>query len=96
MTMDALRADMRPQAEKDVKTRLTLEAIIKAENLEVSDEEVDAKLSEMADRIGKPLDEYKKNIPAQQLEYIKSDVLYTKLVDLLMSKNKFAKAKSSK
>ena len=56
---------MRPQAEKDVKTRLTLEAIIKAENLEVSDEEVDAKLSEMADRIGKPLDEYKKNIPAQ-------------------------------
>ena len=96
MTMDGLRADMRPQAEKDVKTRLTLEAIIKAENLEVSDEEMDAKLSEMADRIGKPLDEYKKNIPAQQLDYIKSDVLYTKLVDLLMSKNKFAKAKSSK
>ena len=36
---------MRPQAEKSIKTRLILEAIVKAENIEVSDERVEEELT---------------------------------------------------
>ena len=37
--------EMRPQAEKSIKTRLVLEAIVKAENIEVSDERVEEELT---------------------------------------------------
>ena len=41
MTAEKMMEEMRPQAEKSIKTRLVLEAIVKAENIEVSDERVE-------------------------------------------------------
>ena len=44
MTAEKMMEEMRPQAEKSIKTRLVLEAIVKAENIEVSDERVEEEL----------------------------------------------------
>ena len=49
MTAEKMMEEMRPQAEKSIKTRLVLEAIVKAENIEVSDERVEEELTKMAD-----------------------------------------------
>ncbi len=56
----ALRDQMRPDAEKRVKINLTLEAISKAENLEVSEEEVEKELENMAGMYNMPVEEIKK------------------------------------
>ena len=49
LTAEKMLEEMRPQAEKSIKTRLVLEAIVKAENIEVSDERVDEELTKMAE-----------------------------------------------
>ena len=49
MTAEKMLEEMRPQAEKSIKTRLVLEAIVKAENIEVSDERVEEELTKMAE-----------------------------------------------
>ena len=41
LTAEKMTEEMKPEAEKRIKTRLVLEAIVKAENIEVSDERVD-------------------------------------------------------
>ena len=48
---EALRRQMKEEAEKRVRGNLTLEAIVKAENIEVTDEEVNAELEKMADNV---------------------------------------------
>ena len=47
-TAEKMMEEMRPQAEKSIKTRLVLEAIVKAENIEVSDERVEEELTKMS------------------------------------------------
>lgn len=41
--------ELKPQAEKRIRTRLVLEAIVAAENIEVSDERLDEELAKMAE-----------------------------------------------
>lgn len=57
MTLDQLREQMRPRAERGVKTRLALEKIAQLENLTASDEEIDADLQKLADAYNMPLEE---------------------------------------
>ena len=52
MTVDKMTEEMRPQAEKRIKTRLVLEAIVSAENIEVSDERLDEEVAKMAEAYG--------------------------------------------
>ena len=84
------RESYRDQANKSVKTRLVLEAIIKAEGLDVSDSELDAKLEETAKKYNKSLEEYKKNLNEDNLTYIKNDLLMDKVVDFLTKNNTLA------
>ena len=46
MTADKMMDELRPQAEKRIKTRLVLEAIAKAENIEITDEKLDEEIAE--------------------------------------------------
>ena len=48
MTADKMMEDMKPQAIKRIETRLVLEAIAKAENIEITDEKVDEELAKIA------------------------------------------------
>lgn len=86
-TEKELRDSYREQAIKAVKTRLVLEAIIKAEKLDVSDEDLDKKLEETAKKYGKTLEEFKQNMNESNILYIKNDLLMDKLVDFLTKNN---------
>ena len=71
-SMEDFRKEYEEQAKTSVKTRLTLEAIEKAEKIELSDEEVDKKLKEMAAMYGKKEDELALN--EQFMNYIKDSL----------------------
>lgn len=81
-TMDDVKAEMREQAEKRVKFNLILAAIVKAENIEVTDEEIDEEVKEIATYYGREFDEVKK-IFEGQLGQIKSDLATRKAVQLI-------------
>ena len=49
LSADKLVEDMRPQAVKSIETRLVLEAIVKAEKIEVSEERIDEEIQKMAE-----------------------------------------------
>ena len=74
-TMEQLREDFRPQAIKQVKSRLALEAIARAENLEATDEDIEAEFGKIAEAYGMEVEKIKENIPA---ESIREDVLVGK------------------
>ena len=69
---------------------MVLEELIKVENLYVSDEELDAKLQEMADVYKKSLEDYKKTLDNHTLAYFENDILMKKLIDFLKANNTIA------
>lgn len=81
-TMDDIKAEMSEQAESRVKFNLILAEVVKAENIEVTDEEIDAEIGEIASYYGKEVDEVKK-IFAGQLGQIKGDLASRKAVQLI-------------
>ena len=83
----AFREGYREQATQNVKSRLVVEAIIKAEGLKAEESEIDAKVEELAKAAGKELEEYKKDVTASQREYIGEEVVINKLIDLLKAEN---------
>lgn len=81
-TMDDIKAEMREQAEKRVKFNLILSEIVKVENIEVSDEEVDEEIKEIAKYYGREYEEVK-DIFASQVASIKNDLATRKAVQLI-------------
>ncbi|AEP87671.1 trigger factor [Bacillus spizizenii] len=78
----ALKEQMKEDAEKRVKSNLTLEAIAKAENLEVTDEEVDAELTKMAEAYNMPVENIKQAIGST--DAMKEDLKVRKAIDFLV------------
>ena len=87
-TMDEIRAEYAERAEKNVKTRLVLEAIFKAEELEVTDENINAKLEEFAKAYGRDTAEFVKNADAKTKEYIKEELKYDVAVKFIIANAK--------
>ena len=95
-TMEQLRESYAERAQKTVKTRLVIEAIVKQEQLEATQEEIDKRIAELAESVKKDFEEYKKTVEEQQLEYIKNDIVTAKLFDLLKEWNPPVGAKKAK
>ncbi|MFB5194767.1 trigger factor [Neobacillus sp. KR4-4] len=83
---NALREQMKEEAVNRVRVNLTLEAIAKAENLEVTDEEVNAELENMAGMYNMTVDSIKQALGG--LEGIQSDLKLKKAVDFLVENKK--------
>ena len=81
------REGYREQAKQNVKSRLVVEAIVKAEGVKAEESEIDAKIEELAKAANKPLEEYKKDVTASQREYIADEVVVNKLFALLKKEN---------
>ncbi|MFF2415232.1 trigger factor [Bacillus safensis] len=79
---DALKEQMKEDAAKRVKSNLTLEAIAAAENLQVSDEEVEEELSKMAEAYNMPVENIKQAIGST--EAMKEDLKVRKAIDFLV------------
>ena len=87
VTNEDFRKNYAEQAEKNVKSQLIISEIIKAENIEATEEEVDAKIAEQAASVEKTAEEYKKNMDPRQIDYISSDIVITKLFNFLKENN---------
>lgn len=80
MDLDSLRAQMRPQAEKQVKTRLALEKIAQLENISVTEEELEAEYTRLAEAYNMESDKIRESIEADALS---EDIKVKKAVDLV-------------
>ena len=73
----------RVEAGNRVKMQLVLDAIIKAESIEASDEDVAKAVAEEAERAGKEVDAFKATLTDRQMEYLKGNAQIRKAVDLI-------------
>ena len=80
--------DMKPQAVKRIETRLVLEAIVKAENIEVSEEEYKAEVEKMAAMYQMETEQLEKLIQDAQKEQMMDDIAVQKAVDFLVAEAK--------
>ncbi|PHA00789.1 trigger factor [Bacillus pseudomycoides] len=83
-----LKEQMKEDAAKRVTTNLVLEAIIKAENIEVTEEEVNAEVEKMAEMYNMPVDAVKQALG--NVEGVKEDLQVRKAVDFLVDNSKAA------
>ncbi len=92
-TREEYKKNFEEEARRTVLHQLILEKIIKLENIVATEEEIDAKVSEQAESVGKSAEEYKKTMDPRQLEYIENDVKVTKLFDFLEANNEMVSFK---
>lgn len=83
---EGLREQMKEDAEKRVKYSLTLEAIANAENIEVSEEEVNEELQKMAEAYNLSVENMKKIIGST--DHLKEDLKIKKAIDFLVENRK--------
>ena len=83
MTLDSLREQFRPQAERQVKARLALEKIAELEKVEVTEEDINAEYERIAGAYNMPVDQVKKSVPA---DAISDDMRVKKAMDLVRDK----------
>lgn len=83
MTLDTLRQQMRPRAEKQVKVRLTLEKIAAKEDLKVSEEAVEGEYKRISEAYNVPVDQVKAMVKAEDLE---KDLKVKAAIDLVKAK----------
>ena len=97
MTMDKMMEQVRPEAVSRIQSSLVLEQIAKEENIEVTDEDVDAEIAKMAANYGLEADKLKEYMGDAEKASMKRELAITKAVDLIMENAKErAKAKSKK
>lgn len=83
-----LREQMKEDAEKKVRTALTVEAVSKKEAVEASEEEIEEELKQIADQYKMELEKVKMTYGGQNMEYLKESIVSRKTIDLLVEKVK--------
>lgn len=82
-SIEAMRKEMRGDAEKRVKSQLVLEAISKAEALEATAEEIEQKLDEYAAQFGDKAESFKKGLTEEDKLYFADQIVLDKTIALL-------------
>lgn len=80
-TMDQFKEQFMEGAKQQVKTKLALDAIVKAENIEASEEEIEAEVNKLAEQYNMEADKIKAAVPAEQLS---ADITTRKAVDFIV------------
>ena len=83
MTLDAMKENYKEQAKKQVEGGLVLEAIAKAEGVEVSPEELELELVDMSKKYNMELDKLKELLPEPEMENIKKQMVISKTIEML-------------
>lgn len=89
-TEEQLKKEYEPQAIDAIKSRLAIEVVIKSEKIEATDEEINAKIEEMAANYGKEPKELQEN--ANIRDYIKNGIENEKAMEFLVANSKEKKA----
>ena len=90
MTPEMMRASARPAALKQVQTEVALTAVVKAEGIQVTDEDYEAEVARLAEQYGLPAEQVKTAVPAEDL---KRDLALKKASELVLASAKVDKAK---
>ena len=84
MTVDALMGQMKPEAEKRIRTRLALEAIVDAEKIKATAKDIDKEIENMANMYQMEVDKIKEMIGDAEKEQIGKDLAVQKAVDCVV------------
>ncbi len=80
MTLDKMREQFRPQAERQVKARLALEKIVELEGIEATEEDINGEIERIAAAYNMPVDKVKESVPT---DAIADDMKVKKAMDLV-------------
>ena len=84
MTEEKMNEEFKPQAVKRIETRLVLEAIAKAENIEISDEKLDEEIAKMAEAYKMEADKLKEFMGDAEKKQMKEDMAVQEAVTFLV------------
>ena len=87
-TIEEVREETKPEAEKRVKTRILLKNIIRQEGLEAGDEEIQELMKEFGEQYGMTIDQVKEMAGAETEKYFKEDAQTKKAIDLIFDNAK--------
>lgn len=82
-TYDKMLEQVKPQAEKRIKSRLVLEAIVKAENIEASEEDYEDEIKAMAEAYQMEADKVKEMLPEKSAAQIRQDIAVRKAAEFV-------------
>lgn len=83
--------EVKPQADKRIRSRLVLEAVVKAENIEATDEDYEEELKTMAEAYQMEVDKIKEMLPEKSADQIKKDIAVRKAADFVVENAKESK-----
>ncbi len=87
-TMEQMQEQMRPQAERRIRTRLVLEAVVAAEGLEASEEAVEAEIKKMSESYKMEPEKIREIVGEEGLKQMKEDLAVQEAVDFLVAEAK--------
>lgn len=86
--IDDVKVSLEEQAKKDVQTRLIIEAIIEAEKVEITDEDIEEKMKEMAYHRNVDVEEIRKTFNENVINYYKANMVYEKAIKFVIENAK--------
>ena len=89
MTAEKIGEQMKPQAIKRIQTRLVLEAVVKAENIQADDAAVEEQFDKMAEDFKMDKEQIKGMFGEEQVAQLKEDLAVQKAIDFLVAEAKF-------
>lgn len=87
MTDKQLRDSRRENTRMQIKTTLVLEELVNQNKIEATEEEVESKIAELAEKMKKPVEEFKKTMNPSQRGVIENNIISEKVINLLKEKN---------
>ena len=93
-TIDEIREETRPDAEKRIRTRVLLKNVIRMENLEVEEEEIRALMEDFGKQYGMDVDQVKEMAGSETENYFREDAQTKKAIDWLFDNAKQVEAKA--
>ncbi|EHO82465.1 trigger factor tig [Eubacterium infirmum F0142] len=94
-TLDDLRKEIKPEAEKRVATRIVLRSIGDVEKVEVTDEDMDKELQRMSEAYNTDSENIKKMLGEENLAFFRKDIALTKVMDMLYNEAKITMVKAA-
>ena len=94
-TAEKMLEQVRPQAEERIKSRLVLEEVAKAENIEVSDDDVNAELQKMADQYQMEVEKVKEILGESQIKTLREDLAVSKAAEFIVENAKESAARKT-
>ncbi|MDY6037440.1 MAG: trigger factor [Eubacterium sp.] len=93
-TLDDFRKEIKPEAAKRVATRIVLRSIGDVENVEVTDEDLEAELKRMSEAYKTDVDNIKKMLGEENIAFFRKDIALTKVMDMLYKEAKITMVKA--